>query len=115
MVRDYRLYIYEIWESILKIEEYTVHLKEEEFYKSELVQDAVSKRLEVIGESVKHLPEEFTQKYPQIPWRELAGLRDIIAHTYFKIDFKRIWINIKNDIPKIKYDFKLIMEESNSP
>ena len=79
MVRDYRLYIYEIWESILKIEEYTVHLKEEDFYKS-----------------------------------ELAGLRDIIAHTYFKIDFKRIWINIKNDIPKIKYDFKEIMEEFNS-
>jgi uncharacterized protein with HEPN domain len=67
MKRNLKLYLQDIWESILAIEEYTQNLTEDEFYSNRQVQDAIVRRLEIIGEAVKNIDDDFRNKYPQIP------------------------------------------------
>ncbi len=98
-------------ESIEKIEEYTSNVDEEEFYENSFVQDAVLRRLEIIGEAVKNIPEDFRTKYPDIPWRQIAGMRDILIHAYFGVNLRRIWKVIKEDIPELKLKILKILEE----
>ena len=98
-------------ESIEKIEEYTSNVDEEEFYENSFVQDAVLRRLEIIGKAVKNIPEDFRTKYPDIPWRQIAGMRDILIHAYFGVNLRRIWKVIKEDIPELKLKILKILEE----
>ena len=113
MKRDMRLYINDIWESILAIEEYTRSISEDEFYKNQQVQDAVIRRLEIIGEAVKNIDDDFRNKYTDIPWKKIAGMRDIIAHEYFGIKLERIWDAATKDLPELKTTFDLIITKEN--
>jgi len=109
MKRNMKLYLQDIWESILAIEEYTSQITDKEFYSNLQVQDAVARRLEIIGEAVKNIDESFRNKYPEIPWKKIAGMRDIIAHEYFAIKLERIWDVIKKDLPELKPQILLMM------
>jgi uncharacterized protein with HEPN domain len=110
MKRNMRLYINDIWESILAIEEYTRSISEDEFYKDRQVQDAVIRRLEIIGEAVKNIDDDFRNNYTDIPWKKIAGMRDIIAHEYFGIKLERIWDAATKDLPKLKKKFYRIIK-----
>lgn len=90
MKRNIKLYLQDIWESTLAIEEYTQNLTEDEFYSNRQVQDAIVRRLEIIGEAVKNIDDDFRSKYHQIPWKKIAGMRDIIAHEYFGVKLERV-------------------------
>lgn len=102
MKRDIGLYLDDILESIEKIEEYTQGLTEEQFSRNIETQDAVLRRLAIIGEAVKHLPEDLKEKHKQIPWKQIAGARDIFIHEYFGVKMERIWKTIKEDLPELK-------------
>ena len=110
MKRDMRVYLQDIWESILAAEEYTEGLTKEEFLNNRQVQDAVIRRLEIIGEAVKYLSGEFKSKYPEIAWAKIAGLRDVLIHQYFGINLKRVWGVVKTDLPLLKKDLIVIIE-----
>ena len=111
MTRDMRVYIQDILESIGAIEGYVQSNTEEQFYGNRQVQDAVIRRLEIIGEAVKNIDEEFRNRYPEIPWKKIAGLRDVLIHEYFGVNMKRVWRVIKIDLPVLKSKISRIWEE----
>ena len=72
---------------------------------------AVTRAIEIIGEAVKNIPSDVRQKYPEIPWRSMAGMRDKLIHAYFGANLERIWETIQRDIPALKPKFERILEE----
>ena len=111
MPRDYKAYIKDILEAIDRIESYTTNLTFDDFSESRLYQDAVVRNLEIIGEAVKRLPKRLIEKYPEIEWKKIAGLRDILIHEYFGIDTEIVWDVVKNKIPELKDQILLIQSK----
>ena len=101
-MRRHTLYIKDILESIGLIEQFIEGMDLEDFKKDIKTSDAVIKRFENIGEATKHIPEEIKAKYPDIPWKEMAGMRDKLVHFYFGVKHELVWTAIKNRIPAIK-------------
>lgn len=99
MSRDIGLYIDDILESMDKIQAYIETVGEDEFYSDSEKQDAVLRRMLVIGEATKNIPAEFRTKYPDVPWQKMAGLRDIIVHQYFGVTLGLIWRVANSDLP----------------
>jgi uncharacterized protein with HEPN domain len=108
--RDYRLFLEDIQISIQKIEKYTADLTFETFSTNDLVIDAVIRNLEIIGEAVKKLPREIRERYSDIPWKEVAGFRDVLIHDYFGVDVGVVWRTIVEDLPFLKEYVELILK-----
>lgn len=106
MKRSNDLYLSDILECIQLIEEYTKDLDEDEFYKDGKLQDAVTRRLEIIGEAAKNVSDEFKKKNANISWKDISGFRDIIVHSYYRLNVAKVLHVIKFDLPKLKEDLK---------
>ena len=102
MPRDFKIFLKDILEAISRIETYTKDLSFKDFCENKLVQDGVVRNLEIIGEAIKHVPEEIRKKYPDLEWKKIAGLRDILIHAYFGIDHDIVWDVVTNKIPELK-------------
>ena len=100
--RGPKLYLDDITESITLIAKYTKGMNFLQFADSTNTQDAVMRRLEIIGVACKNLEKHFAKKYPAIPWRKTSGIRNRLAHEYFSIDEKVVWKTIQEDLPELK-------------
>jgi len=113
MKRDLILFIHDILENIELIEDSTEKISSSKFKLDRLLFDATMRRLEIIGEAVKNIPESFRDKYPAVPWKKISGLRDILIHAYFGIQSEIIWNIIKKDLPELKKQIKEILEKED--
>jgi len=91
MPRDYKVYLEDILEAVQKIRSFTAGYSREKLMQDAKTLDAVVRNLEVIGEAVKHIPNDLRTKHPHMDWKKIAGLRDILIHEYFGIDVDIIW------------------------
>jgi uncharacterized protein with HEPN domain len=101
-------------EAMNKIEEFVAGITFEEFQKDDKTSSAVIRKFEIIGEATKSIIDEIRTKYSGIPWKEMAGLRDRLIHSYFGIDYNLVWTTIKESIPKTKSLLKKILEEKTN-
>ena len=113
MTRSTRILLEDILESIGQIEEYVEGISREHFYEDVQRQDAVLRRLGVIGQAVKGLPAEFRDSHPDVPWREIAGARDVVIHEYFRVDLDLTWDMVTQDLPDLKAKLKAILESDS--
>jgi uncharacterized protein with HEPN domain len=100
-MKDDRLYLSNIKECIERIESYTCDGKEV-FMQTPMIQDAVIRNFEIIGEATKRLSPELRAANPGIPWQQIAGLRDVLIHDYLKVNLNRIWGIIEDNLPELK-------------
>ena len=111
MKRDIKLYVKDILDAILAIEKFVEGMDFEEFREDDKTSSAVIRKFEIIGEAAKHIPEDVRQKYPDIPWKEMAGFRDKLIHFYFGIKYELVWNTIKMELPELKTKIKNVLTE----
>ena len=101
-MKDDSAYIEHILKCISKITEYTKNIDRNSFDKEEMVQDAVIRNIEITGEATKKISDHLKRNYPEIPWKEMAGMRDKLIHDYMGVDIDVVWKTIEADIPTLK-------------
>jgi uncharacterized protein with HEPN domain len=109
MKRDELVYLRHVLDAVGRIEQYTGGVDEHAFCESSLIQDAVIRQLEIIGEAVKSLPVAICDKYPHIPWQDIAGTRDKLIHHYFGVSLDEVWLMVRRDIPVLKAEVAAIL------
>ena len=110
MPRDYKAYLEDIVQAAQKINRYISGLSLQTFSSDEKTIDAVVRNLEVIGEAVRNIPVDIRERYPEIEWRRIAGLRNILIHEYFAISMKIIWDIARNKLPILEKEIKKIIK-----
>ncbi|MDI6736670.1 MAG: DUF86 domain-containing protein [bacterium] len=102
MNRDIRLFVKDILDSINKINEFVRDMSFDDFVDDDKTSSAVIKKLEIIGEATKNIPKGIQDNYPQIPWSDMARMRDKIIHFYHGVDYEIVWKVVKERLPEIK-------------
>ena len=114
MPRAYEDYLRDLLDAIEKIQNFIKDLEFESFKQDDKTKFAVIRGLEIIGEATKHISEEFRKKYPEVPWKEMAGMRDVLAHDYFGVDEETVWLTAKEKIPQLKPSIEKILTEMSN-
>ncbi|MBW4484509.1 MAG: DUF86 domain-containing protein [Tildeniella torsiva UHER 1998/13D] len=108
-----RLYLSNILECIGQIERY-VEGGREVFFRDRMVQDAVVRNFEMMGEAVKRLSMKLRQENDDVPWRQMAGFRDMLIHDYLRVDVAEVWVVVEQDLPELKPKLAELLEQVSS-
>ena len=108
-MKDDEVYLKYIRDAIVQINSYTAE-GEESFFKEKIIQDAVIRNLEIIGEAVKNLSPDIRKRKPNVPWSRIAGMRDVLIHEYFGVDLKTVWDVVENRLPDLLRQVEELLE-----
>lgn len=111
MKKDLKVYLDDIVKSSTSIAKYVEGKSKENFSKDEKVQDAVIRRLEIIGEAVKRLPQEFRDQHPEIAWKGATGMRDVLIHMYDDVDTGQVWLTATEVLPPFKIQIERLLKQ----
>lgn len=110
-MRIYTDYLQDIIDSCKYIKEFTKNMNYTQFFVDTKTQYAVTRALSIIGEAVKKIPNSIREKYSQLPWKEMAGMRDVLVHDYYGTDMEVLWQTVKKDVPMIHKELKKIIND----
>ena len=110
MSKDPVIYLEHILERVSRILEFTADTTEKQFLADAQLQDATIRNFEVIGEATKQLLPELTQRYPDIEWKKMAGMRDKLIHDYIDVDLWAVWDTVESVLPAFKLQLVIIIE-----
>ena len=113
MSRNYDLYLQDIVTAAARIASYVEGITRSEFEADRMRIDAVIRNLQIIGEAVKKIPDSTQKEYPNIPWQEIAGLRNRVTHVYFDVDINIIWDVVQFELPILKTQIQQILKEKS--
>jgi len=111
MSRGIEILLGEILDAIALIRDYTEGLDFDAFAANVEKQDSVMRRLEIIGEAVKGVPDHVRVKHSAVSWRDIAGARDILIHEYFRVDLEMAWDMVRKDLPLLESEVQSILQE----
>lgn len=113
MKKEFLDYVEDIVQAMEDALKFVTSMNYNEFVKDRKTVYAVTRAIEIIGEATKKMPAKIRKDYPEIPWKEMAGMRDKLIHEYFGVDFRRVWDTVKRDIPNLKPLFEKILSDLN--
>ncbi|RLF70556.1 MAG: hypothetical protein DRN55_08475 [Thermoplasmata archaeon] len=114
MKKDNVVFLKHILDAINLIEDYLKDKEFQEFRNNHMLQDAVIREIEIIGEAAKKLSVDFKNKYSDIPWRQIAGMRDKLMHGYFGVDLDAVWDTATIDVPSLKERLEEILKKEEN-
>ena len=109
-MKDDKLYLIHISECIERIESYS-RKGREHFFETPMVQDAIPRNFEIIGEASKHISSKLKKSHPDLPWKEIAGFRDVLIHDYMGINIEEVWSVVEKHLPHLKQKIEAITRE----
>ena len=113
--REWRMRIQDILDTARKVIAHTSGLDFETFTRDEWSVDAVLRNLTVIGEAAGHIPDEICQRHPEVPWRNMRDLRNLVVHEYFGVDLTIVWTTIREDLPALLSPLESLLQEESYP
>jgi uncharacterized protein with HEPN domain len=111
--REFRDYLNDIIEVIDDIQNFTENISFKDLENDKKTLYAVIRCLEILGEAVKKIPKNVKERYPDIPWKDMAGMRDVLIHDYFGVDVETVWLTVNEKIPHIKPIVEKMLKELN--
>ena len=111
MEKDDTVYLQHVLDAINTVQEYLLGVDEEKFKATRLLQDGVIRQIEIVGEAVRHISKDMRKTYPEIPWQDIAGMRDKLIHDYFGVDIEKVWDTAREDLPVLKEQVVRILKD----
>lgn len=110
-MKEDKAYLLHILEAISDTEKFIEGITQEEFYENKEKQYAILRALEIIGEATKNLSKEIKTRYQNIPWKDIAGMRNKLIHEYFGVKLELVWKTVRNKLPELKEQIAVIIKE----
>lgn len=109
-MRTEHLYLRDILEATVSIQQFLNNVSKNEFLESDLLQSAIIQKFSVIGEAASNISESLKTRYPDVQWKEIIGIRNILVHVYFSVNWTLIWKTIREDVPVLHSRIRYILE-----